>query len=314
MSAEGELAGRLADAAASQCSRTPSPPSAAACAGLSLSIAPNYEGVARAIDRASLDLSPAEFYEQYASRGLPVVLSLNSSTTLWHEHVQTLQEMRRNMTCRDRRCSMGVHKLADWPLVRMGADLLPRVFLPGSTPIEWALGAFVGETAFTAFEGEDFGVPTHFDTECTASLSLQYQGRKRWMLWAPWPLNTSGGAPIEAHTRFETELEPSEALFFAPAWFHATVVLEGESLAVVHAWDGPVYAALDTAPRGASPFGFELCDWKTRSTRGLPAYLAHEYRVARPYDPLTARHLSPNAPSAKAQAWRGGTLDPSNVM
>lgn len=271
--AEGATAAELAKTAARQCSSNDlSRGSAATCE--SARVRPSYEGPARPIDRPPDDLSPSEFYERYVSRGLPAVFRLNSTgAPRWREQLRELQAAQ--LACRERGCSEGVNKMIDWPPGELSAEMLtsvlPRAFVPHADVFDDSLRAFVGASAFTAFEGEEFGAPVHFDTICQGSLSMQYQGRKKWTLWSPWPITNTSGDLIDAHVRFETELQAAEALFFTPGWFHATKALEGDSLAVVHALSYPVYTAADSRPvQGLGlPFGFELCKWSAGSTKKL---------------------------------------------
>ena len=113
---------------------------------------------------------------------------------------------------------------------------------------------------------------THYDRTCSASLSVQYSGTKRWSLWPAFPVRLSDGTSLPAHTRFETTLQPGEILFFPPAYFHATHILPSSaySIAVVQYVLAPVWArltALDREAVRAHPLGYMGC---LRATHRLP--------------------------------------------
>ena len=57
---------------------------------------------------------------------------------------------------------------------------------------------------------------------------MQYKGSKRWSLWAPWDVQTAEGDTVTAHTRFEAVSNAGDAVYYPPAWFHATSVDPGD--------------------------------------------------------------------------------------
>mmetsp|Transcript_150 Transcript_150/g.302 ORF Transcript_150/g.302 Transcript_150/m.302 type:complete len:213 (-) Transcript_150:164-802(-) len=115
---------------------------------------------------------------------------------------------------------------------------------------------------FSGFPGYLFGDHDHFDIGCDADVSIQYMGIKRWSLWSPVELVSDGGEVIEALTRFETTLNPKDALFKSPGWFHNTTILEhgGESIASVYIFtEPPPYGNIDPKVWENNPFGFGFC-------------------------------------------------------
>ena len=121
-----------------------------------------------------------------------------------------------------------------------------------------------GYTLFTR-EGGIFGTPSHFDQGCDGTLTVQYEGRKRWALWSPWDLSDD----VPAQTRYETVLAPGEMLFYPPAWLHSTTTVEGDSISA--AFDVqylPAFGAvLANQSLWATPFGFERCAGGRRGWR-----------------------------------------------
>ena len=114
-------------------------------------------------------------------------------------------------------------------------------------------------------EGGAFGSPMHFDQGCDGTLTVQYEGRKRWALWSPWDLSDD----VPAQTRYETVLAPGEMLFYPPAWLHSTTTVEGDSISA--AFDVqylPAFGAvLANQSLWATPFGFERCAGGRRGWR-----------------------------------------------
>lgn len=117
---------------------------------------------------------------------------------------------------------------------------------------------------FSATTGQRFGDPTHFDLSCDGSLSIQFEGRKRWQLWAPWAVG--GGAPYPAHTQFETVLDEGDVLFFPPGFYHTTHVLQGDSIAAAFYFAAPpVYGSLDPRSWRSHPLGYAACGWAPKA-------------------------------------------------
>ena len=303
---------------------------------------PHYRDAALPIERVTAPLTAREFYRRFARPGLPFILAgvLGQDVTAAkaaavgdccrddyerkrdaHRNVSDAGCDRYNGWCREgvQICAAtcmalaGFARAADVPTaLRTLLDFPPP--LPGFRDVASRFSAPF--TLWTA-PADTFGGNTHFDELCGSTLSLQYQGRKRWTLWAPWDVGApvapeegggaehagggSGGAEhagggsgggdqagsstpagrsstsiptsvTAAHTRFEGVVGPGEALFYPPAWFHATVVVDGND-SLTGAFDVdliPSFGELRGRSLEPSPLGFHECaagemGWYARS-------------------------------------------------
>ena len=89
---------------------------------------------------------------------------------------------------------------------------------------------------------------------------MQHRGSKRWSLWAPWDLIDADGTHVAAHTRFEGVAHAGDVMYYPPAWFHGTVVDEGDEsiTAAVDLVGVPSFGNLANESL-RSPFGYGSC-------------------------------------------------------
>lgn len=92
---------------------------------------------------------------------------------------------------------------------------------------------------------------------------MQHRGHKAWTLWAPWDLIDADGDTVPAHTRFEALAAPGDAMYYPPAWFHATRVTDnghgGSLTAAVDLLAFPSFGALANRSTLQTPFGYGAC-------------------------------------------------------
>ena len=224
------------------------------------------------------DLSAADFYTHFIRPGVPLVLrgGDGDGRAPWEARRAALRRSRR-ADLDDLDCVPSAAGEAS--CASNGVRLTPpsKVNIPGKAALG-ALSIFNFSTAvpthapaerhllrgpiFSGVAGETFGRFDHFDQHCGGSLSVQYEGVKRWTLWSPWDLLDADGVTLlPASTRFETVLGPTDILYWPPAYFHRTKVLEGTSIAAVNNFaEPPAYGGQRAhAPWTNSPFGYADC-------------------------------------------------------
>ena len=257
---------------------------------------PNYDGEAEHVQRVR-GLNASEFYRRFPRRGLPVVLegaiapavrtsALALTECLADEYARkaAAHGFRADDAC-DRYggwCRDGVQissdpiciALAGFTVATVPPELAAVIELPRPLPDVSGVAMRMAEPfVLWTPPGGTFGKNDHFDQLCANTFSMQYQGTKRWTLWAPWELPGAGSGArshIRAHTRFEALVRPGDVLFYPPAWFHATVVEEGDD-SITAACDLERYPAFGATalvtPSQQEPIGFGACegDWRRRS-------------------------------------------------
>mmetsp|Transcript_12992 Transcript_12992/g.34756 ORF Transcript_12992/g.34756 Transcript_12992/m.34756 type:complete len:324 (+) Transcript_12992:123-1094(+) len=195
---------------------------------------PNYSGPPASIPKiARTDLPADVFYERFARIGLPVVLTgLFSNLSWWGEHVKNVVSVAEQ----DRDWHSGMEN--GWctrcgQAARLGTKASEQV-------LNFAAPSYAEQpNVLWAHLHAEFGGPEHFDWSCEGTVSIQYQGSKKWTLWAPWHIGH-----VEAHTRFEVTVNAFEAIWYPPAWFHQTRVLLGFSVSAAHFTVIPTYGVL----------------------------------------------------------------------
>jgi len=192
-------------------------------------------------------LTSQEWFEHFARPAKPLVLAgiLGPHAEWYVQQAATLSELEQCCS-RDYSGGGGAQQCADAcrPLARIVSEAWKRAGLPPvlsfPPPLPSADALLIEEHppyVLYGHEGAAFGRPTHYDNSCHGTLSLQYRGRKRWRMWAPWELthrqDEGHTAPYSLH---EATLEEGDVLFLPPGWFHVTEVLKGggPSLAAAH--------------------------------------------------------------------------------
>ena len=222
---------------------------------------PSYDGPARPIPRAR-GLNASTLYWRYVRPGLPVILegvlgrfpeaearasAIRQCCEAEYRHKAEahgrIAPDRCDIYDPDTWCETGVqlcgrHPKFDCPgvagldeLSRMPAGLRQALEVPPPLPsLEYLTQRWGHAYVFWSRPGDEFGAQDHFDMICTGTLSMQHRGSKRWSLWAPFGfLRDASGAAIPPHALFEGTAHAGDALFYPPAWFHATrVEQEGE--------------------------------------------------------------------------------------
>ena len=221
---------------------------------------PGYKASALALQVMRCDeISPVEFSDRFTRRGLPVIIERAPELIVASQKELITSAARQASICGDEGCDV---RSCDDESCQHAATMrkhgVPR-----------CIGAAAGATPnlFSGVTGGVFGGTTHFDLTCHQSLSVQYEGTKRWTLWSPWSLFAPDGTLLPPHQRFEGILMPGDALWFPPAWFHTTEILDGPSTAAVYAVSGePIYDVVPTVERrlpwALSPFGYGECRWR----------------------------------------------------
>jgi hypothetical protein len=102
-----------------------------------------------------------------------------------------------------------------------------------------------------ALGGDGQGIPFHWHQD---AYSLQLHGRKRWAIYAPHKMTSTGFSVFESHTTWlqnqinvknfvpptwECVQEPGDVLYVPEGFFHATACF-GESVAVTHQASGSI--------------------------------------------------------------------------
>ena len=299
----------------------------------------SWDGEAITVPRvAAASLTSATFYERYARAGMPVILTeLFPNKTWWDAHVS---RVRKRALADDRRqeeaakgvdspdcgrgwCRHGVHVAAEETeeLASIDNANMPALLNRFEPHFDASTSRhdMPRPKVLFARAGAEFGGPFHYDQGCYGSFTIQYTGLKRWTLWAPWELPgegrcgyrdpTSGTYPgVGAHTRYVAELQPTDTLYFPPAWFHHTKVLPGEiSFSAAHfVYDAPVFGCLGQLSLWPSRFGFEACAAGPAGWRaiGAPTHTLH------PFTPCTYSHATRRVTDANTSfTFTGAALD-----
>ena len=164
----------------------------------------DYNGNAVEIRRVGAHLlSPADFFNNHVSTGLPVVLTGaygNNSETFarWERrrmrirnarHARLLDSAHDIGECDEEGCNR-VHLCGEGCVAAatMTQEELPAVFNFEGSPMD--VREFLGGEIFSGRTGQEFGGPLHFDAACDGSVSTQFEGTKRWSLWSPWAITS----------------------------------------------------------------------------------------------------------------------------
>lgn len=250
---------------------------------------PTFEVEAKPIPRAR-GLNASAFYWNFARPGVPVILegALESDVplatraqALIHCCKEDYERGKANFEGQKRdRCDMYTDWCESGPQLcgqhpphkckfaageELTAALPPALealfSFPSPLPSAQQITArFSSPYVFWSKPGDTFGHAGHYDMLCVGTFSMQYQGAKKWSVWAPWDVTMADGAPVRAHARYEGAVGAGDLLFYPPAWFHATSVLPGaESITVAADIDlVPYYAKMGDNPL-RSPFGYSAC-------------------------------------------------------
>ena len=235
---------------------------------------PTFAGEALAIERIRAEeLDATEFAARYTRRGLPVIIE--AATVLIDSRQQSeIRDARAEQLkrCGGDGCRHEVRICDDDQCMQaaaMRADGVPSCIGEPAT-------SFMVPNLFSGDVGQTFGGPVHFDHSCDQSLSVQYDGLKRWSLWSPWTIPAHDGALLPPLQLMNGTLSAGDALWFPPGFFHATEILEGPSISAAYFVPGqPTYESLMVTARGEaaarpwdrSPFCYAACGWDDETWR-----------------------------------------------